>query len=856
MSETATSMSILDAACAYVRAGRAVVPVPRGRKGPVIEAWQKLRLTESDLPHYFGNGENNVGILLGEPSRHFTDVDLDCLEALALWSYFLPQTDLIHGRPGKPASHRWYISEGAKLEQFEDVDGTMLVELRSTRGQTLVPPSVHPSGEVLGWECEGTPAVVDATSLRAAVARLAAAAILARHWPEKGSRHQAGLAVPGLLLRGGTPEEDVALFIEAVARAAGDEEWQDRVRAVRDTARELAEGSPATGAPRLAELLRGDGAKVVGRVQRWLGLRAPQRVAPDSCYVVDGGRICRKRETKDGPVVDPLANFAATVSEEVIQDDGAETTRAFVIQGRLETGEPLPPARVPAARFAGMSWVTEHWGLRAVVRAGQTTKDYLREAIQRLSPDAPQRRVFTHTGWREIGGEWFYLTSNGAVGRDGFEVELGPDLARYRLPRQAEDPVGGMRASLRLLDLAPLTVTAPMWAGTFRAPLASALPLDIAIWIEAQTGNLKSTLAALFLCHYGSFDRTNLSTSWSSTANQLERRAFVLKDMVCVVDEYAPSALDARELESKAGRLIRAQGNLAGRGRLRSDLTERPAFPPRGLIVSTGEQHPPGQSLLARMLVVEPRRQEIDLPLLSEAQRQADRLAHAMAGYVTWLAPQMAKLPALLRATFEGTRARVLAGAPHLRVPEALAHLWVGLHCGLAYAEDIGACSESEAEALRARCWDALVSLGGTQGRLVEDERPSRRFLRVLLTMVTQGRALLLPREANGDGGRPGMDLVGWQDEEAVFLLPEAAHHAVSRFCRDAGEPMAVRRERLQKDLAMERLTQCDPGRHTKVERVGGSPRRVLSLKRQAVADLLGEDFPLPPVTGVTGFGE
>ena len=84
--------------------------------------------------------------------------------------------------------------------------------------------------------------------------------------------------------------------------------------------------------------------------------------------------------------------------------------------------------------------------------------------------------------------------------------------------------------------------------------------------------------------------------AWTSTANQLERRAFILKDTLFVIDNYAPSGLDAREVETKAARLLRAQGNLAGRARLRPDLTERPAFPPRGLILATGEQHPPGRA--------------------------------------------------------------------------------------------------------------------------------------------------------------------------------------------------------------------------------------------------------------------
>ncbi len=571
-------------------------------------------------------------------------------------------------------------------------------------------------------------------------------------------------------------------------------------------------------------------------------------------YQIHEGRLCRVRQTGEGPITEPLANFTATVAEEIIQDDGAEATRAFLLTGRLASGEPLPPARVPAARFSGMTWVADAWGLRAVVRAGQATRDYLREAIQVLSPDAPRRHVFTHTGWRKIDGAWAYLTAGGAVGRDGLEVDLGDELARYSLPRVAGDPAGAMRASLRLLDIAPLAVTAPLWAGVFRAPLAELLPLDVSLWMEAPTGTLKSTLAALFLSHYGAFDRTHLPGAWASTANQLERRAFLLKDSLFVIDDFAPSALDARELESKAARLLRAQGNLAGRGRLRADLTERPAYPPRGLILATGEQHPPGQSVLARLLLVEPKRGDIDLSALTEAQQGAERLPHALAGYVAWLAGQMDSLPALLRETFSGARARVLSEG-HLRVPEALAHLWVGLTCGLQYAEEIGACSAAEAEAIQGGCWSAFTALGGAQARLVEGERPSLRFLRSILAMVSQGRGLLLPRDEKVPDPRPGVDFLGWGDDEGLYLLPEAVHMAVARFCRDAAEPFPVRRERLLKDLALEGLSECASERHTRSLIVGGAKRRVLSLRRPEVERLVGEPIPTKEPLGTDGTG-
>ena len=74
--------------------------------------------------------------------------------------------------------------------------------------------------------------------------------------------------------------------------------------------------------------------------------------------------------------------------------------------------------------------------------------------------------------------------------------------------------------------------------------MASAHPLDVSVWIEGFTGCMKSTLAALFLGHFGDFTRTTLPGAWSSTVNHLEHRAFVLKDSIFVVDDYAPTALD------------------------------------------------------------------------------------------------------------------------------------------------------------------------------------------------------------------------------------------------------------------------------------------------------------------------
>src|SRR5215211_2805689 len=147
-------VSALHAAERYVRAGFAVVPIPHRSKRPVLEGWEALRLTTDELPEHFNGRPQNVGLLLGEPSGGLVDVDLDAPEAAKIAGRFLELT-LTSGRESSPHSHWWYVSPGAQTIRYKDVNHEVLVEQRSTGCQTIVAPSVHPSGERIVWHETG-----------------------------------------------------------------------------------------------------------------------------------------------------------------------------------------------------------------------------------------------------------------------------------------------------------------------------------------------------------------------------------------------------------------------------------------------------------------------------------------------------------------------------------------------------------------------------------------------------------------------------------------------------------------------------------------------------------------------------
>jgi hypothetical protein len=61
-------------------------------------------------------------------------------------------------------------------------------------------------------------------------------------------------------------------------------------------------------------------------------------------------------------------------------------------------------------------------------------------------------------------------------------------------------------------------------------------------------------------------------------------------------------------------------------------------------------------------------------------------------------------------------------------------------------AQEIGAISASRADELEDQWWQALAGVGQGQAIQVESQRPTRRFLSVLQTLVTQRRVLILEK--------------------------------------------------------------------------------------------------------------
>ncbi|OQX67720.1 MAG: hypothetical protein B6A08_14070 [Sorangiineae bacterium NIC37A_2] len=496
--------------------------------------------------------------------------------------------------------------------------------------------------------------------------------------------------------------------------------------------------------------------------------------------------ICTEGDT-GSTTYEPLSNVGAKVVREEIHDDGAVQSRIFVLEGQLEDGTALPLAEVPAADFSRMDWVYSSWGARAAIVAGSMPREQFRESIQLLSrPEVTT--VYGHTGWREIDGEPSFLFHGGAIGDQSLSVRLSGFMERFVLPCHAsKEPLGGVELVFQLLEVAPHEVTIPLVSAAFLAPLASIVSPDFALWLVGPTGSLKSEMASLAASFFGSFTRLTMG-SWSSTENALEAQMFEAKDVVFVIDDYAPQPSPRARaiLQEKAARTIRGMGNGSSRSRLRADLTQRPNRPPRCLLICTGEEMPVGASILARLVRIDLDRASIDLAKLTAVQNQRQRLPGVMADYIHHLRHDHPRLKDELPERKVARRARFVTLGGHMRQPEALAMLSLGFESFLEYAQTTLAIGPTERDAWMETADKALWHLGEGNAIRMRQGDPVAVFLDSLRELLASGAVCLKPH---------GMDLdlfpeqhpIGWQDDLHVYLLMQLAHEEVSKLCRSGG---------------------------------------------------------------------
>jgi len=261
---------IRDAARRLIARGFQPLPLLEGDKKVVLDDWTNVSFGVDCVDFHFTVGRN-IGLRLDT----LTDIDLDTPEAVALAPYFLKNTGARWGRPTARNSHHLYLIPDSASMQFTDPEPAPgmragLLEIRhGNNHQSMIPPSVHPEGELLSWEGnpEFTPEPWDYPACVRAVRMIAAGALLMRH-VHRGVRYNTILYLAGAMKKAKWELEQALRFVHTVAMFWGRDNLENKEQSVKNTfAKDDAE---VAGLKKLEDYLS---KPVIRKLAEWLELR-------------------------------------------------------------------------------------------------------------------------------------------------------------------------------------------------------------------------------------------------------------------------------------------------------------------------------------------------------------------------------------------------------------------------------------------------------------------------------------------------------------------------------------------------------------------------------------------------------
>lgn len=474
-----------------------------------------------------------------------------------------------------------------------------------------------------------------------------------------------------------------------------------------------------------------------------------------------------------------LANFVARIVTETRIVDGINTETYLTLSGWAANPDSkvrpiqLPEVEIPASQYAGMTWVMGLWGVAAIIQPGQGVKDDLRVCIQQMSKPN-KKTIYKSMGWTDVNGAKTYLHAGGAITTKGNDstvtIRLPQELQNYNLAsKESYDESDAFTNSLNLTQIGPKHLLWSLWTGTF-APLFG--PVDFAIHVTGRSGTFKSEIISLFQSHYGEkMDARHLPGSWSSTPNALEAQAYYAQNAPFAIDDFVPcgTSWQIRAYQTGADKLIRGQGNQAGRARLTDTSGMQTTYYPRGIILSTGEDTPEGHSVRARMMIHEMSPGDVDIKRLSQAQKHRKALSQATLSIIRTLAGGEYDI------NLESARIRdenIKVG--HTRTPSMIGRLIATGNAVLNIAKAKKWLPPTTIEQLKREMSESIIASGSVQHRFLENADPCEIFMNGLRQALAAGMCHI--RTLNG-GIPTNPTILGWTQEKSTGAIDSYKSH-------------------------------------------------------------------------------
>lgn len=561
-------------------------------------------------------------------------------------------------------------------------------------------------------------------------------------------------------------------------------------------------------------------------------------------YVIQHGRtlhVIQRTNLKTGEkteIPNRVCDFGALITQEISDEEGATI---FEIEGKTRLKRTFK-VECPAATFADTralaALLSDAAGANCVFYAGQ--EKHIGPSIKSFTQEFGYARRFNRTGWayRQNGDGLEFLIP----GREDAQttIQLGRK-SPYSIDAAASLSIG-LEAFEALLRAQRREMTTVATATAFQAALAYHAGWRderYALFINGRTGSLKSSWTVILMCLFGkdfqNEDRL-IKFGQGATNNAIMDYMVSASDLPFLVDNYKPgTGGGAKDLVN----LIHASLEGGEKDRLNRSLKQRAARPVHTWPFFTGEDVPDSDAAsMARVLVVPfawPGGEE-NAPL-TFAQDHAAHLCAVGGAWLEWLegddgraAGAWCKTQFAARrvkwARWLRTQRRDMVNINRVASNLASNELsWEAMALCPALTAIIEEYSPFHAEGLK--------EVGKGMASYTAESLEANRYLEALRALLATQRFSLVPRTSDivkEDQGR----VIGWIDDDGVYLIPEIAFSEACSMLRESGGLGMVGKNTVHKQLNdLGALATVGSDGAVCKKRCGSKPQRVLHIRTE-----------------------
>ena len=505
-------------------------------------------------------------------------------------------------------------------------------------------------------------------------------------------------------------------------------------------------------------------------------------------YSSEKSELLVKQEGSD--VFTKLCNFVPQLLEIRNYIDTSDSELKYLI--RLNFNDGYSETEISTEDFKKSGWIEAAAPMKAILSPIKNVYKMIKDFIILQSSTAQTVDKFQFVGWLYRGGKHVYLHGNGCIGSDEIGLHGKPELVlEYDLRHSRKFCFDAAATVVNASEDRFVTGTyfSFLHAGFLTELFSEAgYPIREGLFLYGKTNSGKTTLA----CTLSVWNRTkailNPESNFYSTGTSLEKNLSLYKDSLQLIDDVFSTSTRAKasELAQKVETIVRYIGDSAGRGRCDNKLNSLNTYPPRGLVVMTGEGLPKGESTVSRLISLNLKKESIDSEFLDYHKHNPKVLGTHFYYFIDWIAANYDEIVRFISENFHPRR-KVYKEMKVGRTRDALITLDLTAMIFGKYASDCQLLAESDVE------WFVRDLIGlnyqalSVHYEMFKEENPCYMFLNAIQEGELVGKIHFRPR-GNFEGIYKG-NHIGFEDEDYLYLIPDATmsfltshYRALNRF--------------------------------------------------------------------------